>query len=193
MSFLVNLQSLRVLGTTVPGLPRAGVETKRSQRLDFEDALELGDFRPVHERLQACSRRGVIDWKRFDITEFGAYMPSMATFKRVETAEGEIDFVYGYSGENINRVAKRPLRGLSLREVLTGPSRAEILAEYTETLAGETPSASTGSVDISDMYWVRYLRFIYPVLRNGEVGHLLIFMLFASRSDATTHFAKTPL
>ncbi|MEX0923231.1 MAG: hypothetical protein WDZ84_10680 [Rhodovibrionaceae bacterium] len=189
MNFLVNLQSLRASGQR----RAAGLQAEQPRRLVFEEALELGSFGEVHRRLTACSERGAVVWESFDITEFGSYMPSMATFDALESAEGAPDFVYRFCGENINRVAKRPLRGRLLSEVLTGPSRAAILAEYRQTLAEAKPSASTDTVDISDMFWVRYLRFLYPVRRDGKVDRLLNFMLFASRNDGESGFAKSAL
>lgn len=192
MNYSVNLRSLGAKAPRPTPRPGEGVATKQPQRIDFAEALELGSFHAVHGKLMETSEAGVVDWERFDIAEVAGYMPSMATFDCVETPEGEADFRYGFAGENLNRVAKRSLRGLSLRAVLTGPSRDAILDEYTQTLAEQAPSASTGMVDISDMFWIRYLRFLYPVRRNGEVDRLLCFMLFASRSGGReTAFAKS--
>lgn len=193
MNFLVNLQNLREFEGQALDLTGKGIRNRSSQRIGFADALDLGGFHPVHAQLEAVSEDGVIDWARFDITAFGKYMPSMATFDAIEGDGGALDFRYGFCGDNINRVAKRPLRGRKLSEVLTGASRDDILAEYAAVLREEAPSASSGTVDISDMTWVRYLRFLYPARRNGEVSRLLAFMLFASRKDDKPDFQKTTI
>lgn len=194
MNFFANLQSIagkaprHFQGSDVGFQPKT-----RPQAVDLEEALELGAFHDAHARLTAISENGVVDWDRFDISDFVPYIGSIATFERVDTPEGEPDFVYGVAGENIKRVAKRELRGHSLRDVLIGPSRNVILAEYVQTLAEGKPRASRGTVDISDMFWVHYLRFLYPVRRRGELRHLLCFMLFASREQAGKGFAKNKL
>ena len=194
MNFFVDLRNLGVKGPRGSARPGEGLTPRRSQRLDFDEALALGRFQDVHDRLTAISQDGTVDWARFDITEFGSYMPSLATFDRIATPEGEADYLYGFAGENLNRVAKRSLRGLKLRDVLTGPSRDGILAEYAQTLSEGRPSASTGMVDISDLFWLRYLRFLYPVRRGGETNRLLCFMLFASRAAGDSRgFAKSAI
>ena len=68
--------------------------------------------------------------------------------------------------------------------MLTEPSRKDILAEYEQTLREGRPSASTGMVDISDLTWLRYLRFLYPVRRGAATDRLLCFMLFAPQAKA---------
>lgn len=191
MTFLANLQSIAGKSPRQYPAKEVGFEPKdRPQAVDFAEALELGAFHDVHARLTEISDGGVVDWDRFDIADFVPYITSIATFERIETPDGEIDFIYKVAGENINRVAKRNLRGCTLREVLIGPNRDVILTEYMQTLAERRPSASRGSVDISDLTWVHYLRFLYPVRRHGEVGYLLNFMLFASSTGGEAEFAK---
>lgn len=194
MNFLANLQIIAGKAPRHFHGSEAGFQPKtRPQAVEFAEALELGAFHDAHARLTEISEKGVVDWDRFDISDFVPYIGSIATFERIDTPEGEPDFVYGVAGENIKRVAKRELRGQSLREVLVGPSRRVILDEYVQTLAEGKPRASRGSVDISDMFWVHYLRFLYPVRRRGELRHLLCFMLFASRGKGETSFARNRL
>jgi hypothetical protein len=191
MNFLANLQS--IAGKPPRRFPakHAGLQPKKPpQAVELEEALKLGAFHDAHGRLTAISEDGVVDWDRFDVSDFVPYIASIATFERVDTAAGEPDFIYGVVGENIKRVAKRDLRGRSLREALIGPNRDLILSEYVRTLAERKPCASRGTVDISDMFWVHYLRFLYPVRRRGELRHLLCFVLFASRGDSETGFAE---
>lgn len=190
-TFLANLQSIAGKAPRQFSEIEAGfLPKKRPQAVDFAKALELGAFHDTHAQLAAISEDGVVDWDRFDIADFVPYITSIATFEQTETPDGEIDFIYRVAGENINRVAKRNLRGCTLREVLIGPNRNVILTEYIQTLAERRPSASRGSVDISDLTWVHYLRFLYPVRRHGAVRHLLNFMLFASSARADTRFSR---
>lgn len=150
------------------------------QPIEFSEALEIADMQDQHRKLSAISDGGIVDWRQFDITDFGAMMPSIAFLDRVMDENGNQDFQYGYVGESINEIAQRPLRGVRLGEVLVGEAKAKIIAEYAATLDGGQPRASVGRVTISDdMDWVHYMRFLYPVRRDGEVDRVLLFMLYA--------------
>lgn len=149
------------------------------QGIDLGEALTAADMHEQHQKLTEISTNGVVDWEKFDITDFGVMMPSIAILDSVSDENGEMDFRYGYVGESINEIAQRPLRGLCLGEVLVGDAKATIIEEYTATLKSAEPRASFGQVTISDMDWVHYMRFLYPVRKDGEVNRILLIMLFA--------------
>ncbi|NMM44622.1 hypothetical protein HH303_09025 [Rhodospirillaceae bacterium KN72] len=159
-------------------IPADAMSRKMPVSLDFQEAMTLGGFTKAHETVMAMADDGVVDWSRFDITSFAYWMPAIATLDRIETEAGEPDFVYRFVGESINTIAKRSLRGISLRQVLVGPAMNWILTEYETTLKEGHPRASTGQVTISDMNWVRYLRFLYPVRTATGVDRILLFMLY---------------
>lgn len=163
---------------------RALVNDAMSRRpptsIDLEEALKLAEMQDQHRKLTEISDDGIIDWTKFDITDFGPVMPSMAILDNIPDDAGNPDFQYGYVGESINEIAQRPLKGLRLSEVLVGAAKDEIIEEYAATLNGGKPRASVGRVTISDdMDWVQYLRLLYPVRRDGQVNRILLFMLYA--------------
>lgn len=147
--------------------------------INLEEALDIADMRGPHEKLMAISTDGIVDWEKFDITDFAVMMPSIAILDSVLDENGGQDFQYGYVGESINEIAQRPLKGVRLGEVLVGDAKDRIIDEYAVTLKGGVPRASAGRVTISDMDWVQYMRFLYPVRRNGQVNRVLLIMLYA--------------
>ena len=147
--------------------------------IDLEEALEAADMKEQHKKLMELAVDGVVDWDKFDIVEFGPMMPSIALLDSVTDENGNQDFQYGYVGESINEIAQRPLRGLKLGDVLVGEAKDKIIAEYAAALNGNEPRVSVGQVTISDLDWVHYMRFLYPVRRNGEVNRILLIMLFS--------------
>jgi len=147
--------------------------------IDLEDALEIADMRDHHSKLMETAVDGVVDWDTFDIVEFGPLMPSIALLDSVIDENGDQDFQYGYVGGSINEIAQRPLRGLKLGDVLVGEAKDKIIAEYAAALEGGRPRASVGRVTISDMDWVHYMRFLYPVRRDGAVNRILLVMLYS--------------
>jgi len=175
----LNYQSISALAQG-----RVVVEDAMSRRppksIDLEKALEIAEMQDPHRKLMEISDGGIVDWAKFDITDFGAMMPSIAILDSVTDDAGNQDFQYGYVGESINEIAQRPLRGLRLGEVLVGTAKEKIIEEYAAALNGGKPRASVGRVTISDdKDWVSYMRFLYPVRRDGEVNRVLLFMLYA--------------
>ena len=136
-------------------------------------------MRGQHEKLMSIATDSIIDWEKFDITEFAAMMPSIALLDSVLDENGNQDFQYGYVGESINEIAQRPLKGLRLGEVLIGEAKDKIIDEYAATLQGGVPRASAGRVTISELDWIQYMRFLYPVRRNGKVNRVMLFMLYS--------------
>lgn len=147
--------------------------------INLEEALEVADMKDQHKKLMELAVDGVVDWDKFDIVEFGPMMPSIALLDSVTDENGNQDFQYGYVGESINEIAQRPLRGLKLGDVLVGEAKDKIIAEYATALNGNEPRVSVGQVTISDLDWVHYMRFLYPVRRNGDVNRILLIMLFS--------------
>lgn len=178
--YSVDFTALVELASGQEAVPSDAMSANPPRSLAFNNALELAEFQSVHELVSGMSTEGVVDWDQFDIGPFGALMPSIATLDHFKTDLGEDDYVYRYVGQNLETIAKRSLRHVSLRQVLVGKSRDAILTEYGDTLAGRVPRASTGNVDVSDMVWVRYLRFLYPVRTKTGIDRLLLFMLFAA-------------
>jgi len=178
---MVKRLSFKSLSSFAKGRPV--VEDAMSRRpptsIDLDEALDIAEMRPQHDTLMGIADDGIVDWSRFDITDFGVMMPSIAILDRTVDGDGNPDFQYGYVGESINEIAQKPLRGLCLSEVLVGEAKQKIIAEYDATLNGAKPRASFGRVTISDMDWVHYMRFLYPVRRNGAVDRVLLFMLYA--------------
>ncbi|WP_425403086.1 hypothetical protein [Hwanghaeella sp.] len=175
----LNYQSL---SSFAKGRPLVGDAISRwpPQPIDFSEALDVADMKAEHRKLAAISEGGVVCWEKFDIVDFGAMMPSIALLDCVSGENGERDFQYGYVGESINEIAQRPLRGIRLGDVLVGEAKQQIIEEYTAAIDGREPRASIGQVTISDdLDWVHYMRFLYPVRRDGEVNRVLLFMLFA--------------
>ena len=164
--------------------PTESMSGRLSSSLPFGEAIRLGAFDTAHAAVQSVSTDGVVDWDQFDITPFGRWMPALATLDRVDTEDGEVDFIYRFVGESINTVAKRSLRGASLRQILNGPVMDWILQEYNTTLVDRAFRASTGTVTISDMTWMRYLRFLYPVKTGSGVNRILLFMLYDTAPTA---------
>jgi hypothetical protein len=149
------------------------------QDLEFETAVHLAGLSDHDRTLRnMMDAEEVIDWTRFDITRFAPLMPSMATLDRIGPHE-DADFVYRFVGESINSVAKRNLRGLRLSEILTGEGRDHILRTYRRTAAEARRHAGAGTVEVSDLTWVRYLRFLYPVRVGETVDRVLLIMLFS--------------
>lgn len=155
------------------------VSRRPPKAIDMEEALEIAEMRDQHRKLMQISTDGIVDWYKFDITDFAGLMPSIAVLDSVTDEDGNQDFRYGYVGESINEVAQRPLRGLRLGDVLVGDAKEKIIEEYAAALDGGVPRASVGRVTISDMDWIHYLRILYPVRRDGAVDRILLFMLFA--------------
>lgn len=178
---MVKRLSYRSLSSFAQGKPVAAnaVSGQAPSSVDLQEALEMADMKEQHDKLMRIAEDGVVDWGRFDIIEFASLMPSIAILDRVETAQGEPDFQYGYVGESINEIAQKPLKGLTLGEVLVGEAKDTIIAEYQAALGSAGPRASVGRVVISDLDWVHYMRFLYPVRRNGEVDRILLIMLYA--------------
>ena len=163
---------------------RTLVEDAMSRRpptsIDLEEALETADMHDQHRKLMEISEDGIVDWSKFDIVDFAAMMPSIAVLDSIRDDAGRQDFRYGYVGESINEIAQRPLRGLRLGEVLVGDAREKIIEEYAATLKTGKARASVGRVTISDdMDWVHYMRFLYPVHRDGVIDRILLFMLYS--------------
>jgi hypothetical protein len=155
------------------------VSRRPPRTIDLEEALEVADIKEQHKKLMELAVDGVVEWDKFDIVEFGPMMPSIALLDSVTDENGNLDFQYGYVGESINEIAQRPLRGLKLGDVLVGEAKDKIIAEYAAALNGNEPRVSVGQVTISDLDWVHYMRFLYPVRRNGEVNRILLIMLFS--------------
>ncbi|RVU36834.1 hypothetical protein EOI86_16865 [Hwanghaeella grinnelliae] len=162
---------------------RALVDDAMSRRpprtIDLDEALDVAGMRDHHRKLMESAVDGVIEWDRFDIIDFGPIMPSIALLDSVTDEDGNQDFKYGYVGESINEIAQRPLRGLKLGDVLVGEAKEKIISEYAAALNGGHPRVSVGRVTISDLDWVQYMRFLYPVRRDGEVNRILLIMLFS--------------
>lgn len=146
--------------------------------LDFRRAIESAGLSGVDAGLSAITVEGAIDWTRFDVTQFGGLMPSMAVLDRREESGDAPDYVYGFVGETINEVAQRSLRGRSLRSALSEPARDRIVDEYDRVLRRREPRASVGRVVISTLEWVGYVRFLYPVRHLGRTERVLLLMLF---------------
>lgn len=180
--YTVGFETLIRLAPGSEKLPLDAMSGNPPASVSYHDALRLADFQDVDRSLSAMSQDGVLDWDRFDISPFARLMPSMAVLDRLVRDDGLPDFRYGFVGENICAIAKRNLRGVCLRDVLVGESRDRILAEYEATVDGTVPRASTGNVTISDLHWVRYLRFLYPVRTETGIDRVLLFMLFAAPS-----------
>ncbi len=149
----------------------------------FAEAIGLARFHQPHEALTAISTGGVIDWDLFDISDFARFMPSMGTLDLTPVPSGDPDFTYRFVGESINAMARRNLRGVRLRDILASRTRDTIITEYVRTLQSGTPRASAGIVDISDLTWMRYLRFLYPVRTRSGQNRILLFMLFSGPKD----------
>ncbi len=147
--------------------------------LDLEEALEIAEMQDQHQKLTAISLDGVILWDRFDITDFAPLMPSIAVVDKDVAASGTVDFRYGYVGESINEIAQRPLKGVLMGDVLVGDAKDMILQEYSDTLSQARPRASFGRVTVSEYDWVHYMRFLYPVNRDGNIDRVLLIMLYA--------------
>lgn len=152
----------------------------QTRTLDFASAIELAELTFVNNRLDEISQDGVIDWSGFDILDFARLMPSIAILNQVQRDDGSRDFRYGFVGENINAIARMNLRGAFLGDVLTGVSRDQIIDEYMAAITERTPRASGGNVTISDMYWLSYLRFLYPAQTENGVDRVLLIMLFST-------------
>lgn len=174
----LNFQSLSSFAMGRP-LADDAMSRRPPESIDFEKALEIATMGNHHRKLMESADQGVIDWNKFDIIDFGPIMPSIALLDCVTDENGNPDFQYGYVGESINEIAQRPLRGLRLGEVLVGKAKETIIAEYTATLNSGQPRASVGQVTISELDWVHYLRFLYPVRREGEVNRILLIMLYS--------------
>jgi hypothetical protein len=160
--------------------PADAVSRGETYAVPFADAMHAAGLEQTAEMLSAISTDGVIDWRRFDVTDFGRLMPSFATLDRIEGADGVPDFRYRFVGETIEQVARRKLRGALLSEVLVGEARRSILTEYAACLKDRRPRASAGRVVISDMTWLRYLRILYPAATDGATpNRLLLILLFA--------------
>jgi hypothetical protein len=178
--YSVDFTALVELASGREAVPADAMSANPPRSLPFNNALDLAEFQSVHEIVTGMSDDGVVVWDKFDIAPFAALMPSIATLDQFKTDAGEDDYIYRFVGQNLETIAKRSLRKTSLREVLHGKNRDAILQEYGATLTGRVPRASTGNVDISDLVWVRYLRFLYPVRTKTGVDRLLLFMLFAA-------------
>lgn len=166
-------------------LPGDAMSANSFGSLDIEDAVREAGIGTYHDKLVALAGpRGAIDWSRFDIVELAPLMPSIATLDYSITRD-DPDFTYRFVGESINAIAKRNLRGLGLRDVLVGKNRDSIIAEYGAALKGGRPRASAGKVVISELTWVRYLRFLYPVRTDTGVDRVLLIMLFDSAVSRT--------
>lgn len=175
----LNFQSITALAQGRV-IAEDAISRRPPQSIDLEKALEIAEMRDPHRKLLEISDGGIVDWAKFDITDFGAMMPSIAILDSIRDDAGNQDFQYGYVGDSINEIAQRPLRGLRLGEVLVGTEKEKIIEEYTAALNGGKPRASVGRVTISDdKDWVPYMRFLYPVRRNGEVNRVLLIMLYA--------------
>ena len=161
-------------------LPNDPLSRDVVHRIDFASAIKAADLGATHGKLEAISDDGVVDWSRFDITDFARLMPSLAILDRKTEGGDEVDFTYGYVGETINTIARRSLRGLRLRDVFRGKACDDVIREYCEVLDQRHPHASTGRVVISDMDWMHYLRLLYPVRHKGTVERILLIMLFAA-------------
>lgn len=171
-------------------LPADAMSGQATHSVDFARAIDLSGFGETHERLRTLMRDGVLDWSRFEIADFRAHIPSLAYFDRV-TVEGRVDFRYRFVGEAINAIARRPLRGLLLSDVLTGAAADQIIAEYDTAIRERACRASVGRVVVSDMSWIAYLRLLYPVCTGDAVDRLLLFMLFANdESDWVAGFPE---
>ena len=146
----------------------------------LEEALEAAEMHDQHSKLMEISEDGIVDWAKFDIVDFAAMMPSIAVLDSVRDDAGKRDFRYGYVGESINEIAQRPLRGMRLGDVLVGEAKEKIIEEYAATLKTGKARATVGRVTISDdMDWVHYMRFLYPVRRDGNVDRVLLVMLYS--------------
>lgn len=178
--YSVDFTALVELASGREAVPSDAMSANPPRSIPFNDALELAKFQSIHELVTSMSTGGVVDWQKFDIAPFATMMPSIATLDYFKTDQGLDDYIYRYVGQNLETIAKRSLRAVSLRQVLVGKSRDAILREYGDTLAGRVPRASTGNVDVSDLVWVRYLRFLYPVRTKTGVDRLLLFMLFSA-------------
>jgi hypothetical protein len=174
----LNFQSLSSF-TKGRALVDDAVSRRPPRSIELEEALEIADMRDQHCKLMETAVDGVVDWDKFDIVEFGPMMPSIALLDSVIDENGNQDFQYGYVGESINEIAQRPLRGLKLGDVLVGEAKEKIITEYIAALDSGHPRVSVGQVTISDMDWVHYMRFLYPVRRDGEVNRILLIMLFS--------------
>lgn len=149
------------------------------QELDFETAVEMAGLRGHDDALRRImDPTGAVIWEEFEIARFARLMPSLATLDRIGPPEAP-DFVYRFVGDSINAVAKRNLRGIRLSEILSGDGRIPILQAYRRTVVETRPHAGAGSVEVSDMTWVKYLRFLYPVRVSDAVDRVLLIMLFS--------------
>ncbi|MBP5855495.1 hypothetical protein KAJ83_00615 [Marivibrio halodurans] len=178
-----TLAALRAIAQAGRDIPSDWLSGQATHALAIEPAVQAAGFARTHDRLMAAMRDGAIDWRRFDIAEFVDIMPSLAYLDRVETDAGA-DFRYRFVGEGINAVARRPLRGLLLSEVLTGTAARQIIAEYERVITDRAPRASAGRVVVSDMSWISYLRLLYPVRTGERIDRLLLVMLFATDKNA---------
>ncbi len=162
------------------GVPADAMSANAPRSVPFEEAVALADMEDADARLRTMSDGGILNWSRFDIQPFARLMPSIAYLDKVDREGGIIDFRYGFVGENINAIAKRNLRGICLRDVLVGEKAEAIIQEYATTLEERVPRASSGNVSISDLTWVRYLRFLYPTRTETGLDRVFLIMLFAA-------------
>ena len=145
---------------------------------DLDTALAKSELSETHRRPMGFATDGILDWRTFDITDFGTLMPNLAVLDYLGGGADGPDFIYGFVGESINYIARQTLRGQRLSQALTGIARERIIAEYVACIDGRAVRASSGQVVISDLHWFRYRRFLYPMRTASGVDRVVLVMVF---------------